>query len=1285
MAEIVLSIAAKVAEYLVAPAGHHCGYLIFSNSYAGQLKEELENLENSRQRVQHSIDEALNNMKLIEPDVKKWVTAVETIASKARIAPEHDGRVKKTCFCRWLPNPKERYCLGRDARKTVSAIQELIQQGKFERVYYERDPSGLVGGAPDVNLLAGDGDDSVTDSRASIFQGIMKALDDEKLKVIGVYGPGGVGKTTLLEEVEKKLRKEGRPFQMIVNVKVSRTPDLNNIQGQVADALKLDLKDKQSQQGRRDLLFQRLQRDPNEKVLIILDDLWDKLDLDAVGIPSGDVSSKCKLLLTSRIKNVLTQQMCADPTFHLKGLEDEEAVRLFEKTVGDRVKDEEELKSIAAQVATKLAGLPLLIISVATALKNSNVGAWRNALVKIDVKKMETIVQLSYDHLQIEEARSLYLLCGLIGGTISVETLLILGMGLGLFEEFRRTMQDSRDRLDTMLSELRSACLLLEGGDDKENVTIHDLYSEVVVSTPFRDQNSLIIHDNCGTWPKGKLDECRACLVNDGNDRLVELMPRRFPHAKMLMLSGQHDMGDCSKKYFKDMKELRALCLCSRSITSLPSPTENLGNLQSLIINCHLKDVAILGNLMALQILSFAGYTISRLPKKIGELTNLRSLNIGRTNGLIIEPGVLEGLINLEELNMKGRYHQWMKEDDISSSLSGARLAELKSLTKLTSLEISISRCPHLLEDDDLPVRNLIRFFINIGDAGGRGFKGLSTIKLDLREWGNVLSREWIQVILQKTQYLYLSWLSEFRESAHELCTRGFRELKHLDIEDSSSIKYIANSSNDLRLTAFTKLESLFLKNLINLEKICHGTIAPECFGKLKAVSIKNCDRLKYLWRLSEIRGLAQLEEIEVWGCESMRALIRDDTGEGIADADRIAELPNVRRLKLGWLPNMTSFCTETETPSEGTPIQVSFPRLESLEMVGLLDVEKILYSQSPLEYVNLESIEIRKSQSTSSILKSELILKLPNLKSMKIKSSQSIKVVFDLEELTVAGHVEILSQLEMLTLRTLPNVHRMWKHDVKLQGISVFRNLEKLEVSDTGLAFLFPLSVAKCLRVIRDIRVDDCPNMKAVIMDEEGRDEGRDDIIELPLLERLCIRSCPTEKFFSYPHGKKESIATTSDSQDACSDSFFDRKVSLPSLKELELVYVRSFKRIWNDELPTSSFCELATLALGSCYDLLHVFPSTIIGRLHNLKRVKVSSCPNLESLFDCGSLDSNTEQTRVLLPRLASIFVFYCHSLKLLFDCGSLDSNTELLLPKLEEVRVMLAERLRHMLART
>ncbi|XP_039173332.1 disease resistance protein At4g27190 [Eucalyptus grandis] len=1174
MEDAAASAACEVAKCLVDPVGRHCGYVIYTDRYVRQLNGEVKELDHRRQRVQHSIDEAKTKSRPIEADVSEWIKKEKTVTEKAHDVLNDDERAKKTCFYGWLPNPKVRYRLGKEASRTVNDIKELIARGQFEKVDFENPPPGLVGGASDVNLSAGDGGNTMLKSQASTFQGIMKALNDEKVKVVGVYGPGGVGKTTLMEEVEKKLRAEKILFHLIAKTKVLQNPNLKNIQDDIAYFLGLDLNDEKSPVGRADRLSKKLQSDPTKKILIILDDLWDKLDLKAVGIPLGNESRGCKLLLTSRYKDVLLRQnMPASPIFYLKGLEDNEAFSLFEKTVGNRLKDDEELKVIAPQVVKKLAGLPLLINSVANTLKDSDVYAWRNALIKIDEKEMDTIVKLSYDHLKSEDAKSLFLLCGLIGGTIRVETLLILGMGLGLFEEFRRTMQDARDRLNTTLDKLRSACLLLDDGDDNENVTIHDIYSEVVVSHAFRGENSLMMNSNYGSWPKEKLEKCWAiCLADVNKDKLDELMTCRFPGLKILMLSQpkgwrwwqkhDHEVGDCSGlPDFTNMEELRALYL-SMDITRLPLSIGILGNLHSLYLdNCNVQDVAILGKLKALQILSCAGYTISSLPREIGKLTNLRLLNLRKCYGLeTIETGVLECLTNLEELYTGENFEKWMGKDQISSKSRNARLAELKSLTKLVALETQVLDPTVLLEDSDLPFGNLDRFFINIGrnHTFTVRVRYSTTMLLNLQDCESILSKGWFQKTLQKTQCLYLCWLYKFEKSAHELCTQGFEEVKYIEIKYSYSIKYIANSSYGLPLTAFTTLESLILHKFRKLEMICNGLITPKSFSKLRAIRVTECYQLKYFWSLSHWQRLIQLEEIEVQKCDSMQSIVTYDAGEGIVSMDNKVELPNVLRLILRKLPNMTSFCTRAEITSEDTSIQVSLPRLESLVIVGLLGQEKILYSELSSTYSYLRSLLIRDSKSTSkSILKLDWILKLSNLESMSLGKFPSAEVVFDLKELKVTADVEICSRLTKLTLKQLRNLQCMWKQDVKLQGISIFQNLRDLFVYKTGLSFLFSVSVAKCFKEIRVIRMWDCPNMKAVIVDEEGRNEGTYDIIGFPLLEHLSIRQCPMEKFFPYPHGKKEPITTTSDSQDAHSDSFFDRKVQIPSIEIIPITAI--------------------------------------------------------------------------------------------------------------------------------
>lgn len=54
----------------------------------------------------------------------------------------------------------------------------------------------------------------------------MKALKDAEIYKIGVWGMGGVGKTTLVKEVGNKVKGFGQPIMVVI----SKIPDIGEIQ-----------------------------------------------------------------------------------------------------------------------------------------------------------------------------------------------------------------------------------------------------------------------------------------------------------------------------------------------------------------------------------------------------------------------------------------------------------------------------------------------------------------------------------------------------------------------------------------------------------------------------------------------------------------------------------------------------------------------------------------------------------------------------------------------------------------------------------------------------------------------------------------------------------------------------------------------------------------------------------------------------------------------------------------------------------------------------------------------
>ena len=147
-----------------------------------------------------------------------------------------------------------------------------------------------------------------------------------------------------------------------------------------------------------------------------------------------------------------------------------------------------------------------------------------------------------------------------------------------------------------------------------------------------------------------------------------------------------------------------------------------------------------------------------------------------------------------------------------------------------------------------------------------------------------------------------------------KLDRQGFLKLKHLNVESSPEIRSIMNSM-DLTPShhAFPVMETLFLRQLINLQEVCHGQFPSGSFGFLRKVEVEDCDSLKFLFSLSMARGLSRLKEITITRCKSMGEIVpqgRKEIKDG-DDAVNVPLFPELRYLTLQDLPKLINFCFE--------------------------------------------------------------------------------------------------------------------------------------------------------------------------------------------------------------------------------------------------------------------------------------------------------------------------------------------------------------------------------------
>ncbi|XP_050277819.1 disease resistance protein At4g27190-like [Quercus robur] len=917
----------RIVDYTIGAVGRQMGYLICYKKNVDNLRSEVVDLKVAKNAVQQKVDAAQKNVEEIEVEVQGWLTSVEEITVKAQKFFEEEGQVKLKCCNGRCFNLKTRYQLGRRAHKLELAVKDIKDKGTFKTVGH-RVP------IPGGTTISTKGYEDF-ESRKLIFDGVMEALTDDNIRTIGVCGMGGSGKTMLVGKIATQA-KEDKSFERVVTVVVSQTPNLKQIQKDIAKDLELKFQDEDTDFQKAYLLRERLKK---EKILFIIDDIWNKIDLEAHGISFGDDHKGSKLLLTSRFRDVLATDMDAQEIFYVGVLSNDEAKYLFSKIVGDLAK-KLNLQSTMVEVVKECAGLPIAITTVANALKNQkNPSVWKDALRQLkladpmDIKEMHNKVyqsiKLSYNFLT-EEAQSLFLFCSLFEEDMVIPIALLWRILVGFFQDVY-TMEEVRNRVHRLVESLKDSCLLLEG-NGSGSFKMHDVIRDVAIYIADKDKEMLTIRSSNDSEKWSNMKNLKESIGIALFDVKFSDLPKRleFPQLNFILLGCKGNSLAIPNHFFEGVKELKILVLFEARI-SLPSSLSSLHNLQTLVLRkCELEDVAIIGELKNLKALTLSGSNIKQLPIEIGQLTHLQLLDLKRcTRLVVIPPNVLSNLKRLEELYMKSSFNQWQVDGE-STERNNTRVSELDYLSLLTTL------CIHIPNAKILPkalfFEKLERYEILIGNNwdwdwdsdsdsdSDDEFEISRMVKLELDKSFQV--EEGIKILLKRCEYLDLAPGEGIENIIYEVDKEGFPQLKHLYVRNSTEIQYIINLMG-VQCVVFPLLEFLSLDNMINLEKICHDhdQLAMGSFHSLKKLEVSNCDGLIFVFSLTMLGCFSQLQEIVIKNCKIMRAIVAKERKHEIQVDDitddmktNSMDFSQLSSLTLRNLPNLMGFYSDVDS-----------------------------------------------------------------------------------------------------------------------------------------------------------------------------------------------------------------------------------------------------------------------------------------------------------------------------------------------------------------------------------
>ncbi|CAN6457906.1 unnamed protein product [Victoria cruziana] len=529
-----------------------------------------------------------------------------------------------------------------------------------------------------------------------IREAIMMCLLSTQVVKIGVWGVGGVGKTYCVMSVAELLQEcKVKLFDYIFYVNVSYRGSLRTLRNDIGKELDLSgLEEEEDDEKAAALLYNKLK---GRKFLFVLDDLWEMISLEELGVPLPTQENGCKLLVVTR-NHRICDLMHTQLDIKVPPLGKEDARQLLCREVGD-VLQQPTIEPIAKRIVEECGGLPLAIKVIGeTMAGKTDEAAWLEMLsdlmhfrpVRRTWQKLFTRLKPSYDRLESEVLKDCFSAGSFYAkdNEISMRNLMLCWIVEG-YIDFTEDMafSDIFLKCAPLLKELLDAGLL-DKHENQKTVAINNMMTKLAI---IAKSSKFIIKNGQGLLEAPEKEAwAGAERISLAGNQITSLHQNPYsPNLVALSLHANPSLSSISPEFFDQMAELRFLDLSLTKLDSLPESVCKLVKLRSLDLgfNRCLKNIAHIGTLRELLVLDLSGTPLEELPEEIGELTQLRELLLFCTARLRRIPGgVIQKLQYLDIFHMRASSFAWQTE----SGSDEATLRELLCLTRVSVVSLAV-------------------------------------------------------------------------------------------------------------------------------------------------------------------------------------------------------------------------------------------------------------------------------------------------------------------------------------------------------------------------------------------------------------------------------------------------------------------------------------------------------------------------------------------------------------------------------------------------------------------
>ncbi|XP_062105379.1 disease resistance protein RPS5-like [Humulus lupulus] len=844
-------------------------FTVAQATYVHNLKENLKALEKASEELTDVKNGLVRRVKIAEEEdqlacletVQRWISRVGALENEVQELLQTESE-ERNRLCLWgccSKNYKSSYKYGKRVLRKLAEVTDLKGKGIFE-VVAERGPIALV-----VEVL-----DEPTVGMEPIFDRVWTKLNEEDVRIMGLYGMGGVGKTTLLRKINNNFLNSQNEYHVIWVV-VSKDHTIEKIQNSIGEKIRPSFgedtwKNKTSQQKSQDICNVLNRR----KFILLLDDIWERINLVDVGVPLRNTQNGSKVVFTTRSKDVCSR-MEVDKQVEVKCLPWEESWKLFEEKVGNEALSvHPDILHLAKQVAKECGGLPLALTTIGRAMACKRTPQeWRYAIQILKNAassftglgdEVFPLLKFSYDNLSSEKVRSCFLYCSLFpeDWEINRDDLIYKWMCEGFLDECS-DFESLQGQGYTIIGSLLYACLLEEVGETR--VKMHDVIRDMALwiacgcekadHTFFVKTNVELKEPMIERWNKVE----RVSLMKNRIKSLSESVS--CPNLSTLFLQ-RNQLLQVSGSFFEFIPKLTVLDLSDNgSLTCLPME---------------------ISKLVSLQYLNLASTSIKEFPRELKNLKMLKYLNLDYLRNLnVIPEGVISSFSRLQVLQMFwcGTRSGEMVEDRVECG-SELLVQELENLKHIMTLGVSIKYVTALdrLLTSHMLLNSTQRLFLHFESTWQ--FLNLSTL----------LRMERLEKLFllkcSRLEELKIDWEWKRREecSSHvpspPQCSTNdlFLSLREVRVHSCPNLKELTGLAfaPNLQLLKVNKCPAL--EEIIRLEKLGDAPEEVKClqpFLKLEHLTLLRLPKLKNIY--PKPLCFPCLKDIEVDRCEELKKL----------------------------------------------------------------------------------------------------------------------------------------------------------------------------------------------------------------------------------------------------------------------------------------------------------------------------------------------------------------------------------------------------------------------------